>query len=46
MMPIFLLGFGLGAGGALWVSGSAEKALKWAAIGGAVYVAGKAIKVI
>jgi hypothetical protein len=45
-MPIFLAGAALGAGVVWFASDKAGDLVKWTVIGGGVYVAGKAFKVI
>lgn len=45
-MPVFLAGAVLGAGVIWFASDKAEGLAKWMVIGGGVYVAGKAMKVI
>jgi hypothetical protein len=45
-MPIFAIGVLIGAGGVWLASDKAGDLVKWTVIGGGVYVAGKALKVI
>jgi hypothetical protein len=45
-MPVFIIGAVVGAGAVYFASDKAENLVKWGAIAGGVYVAGKMAKVI